>query len=290
MKVFHYSDIGLRTNNEDHISLSDFAFVLCDGVGGIDNGEIASKTVSESFIKEITSYKSNEITSTLIKKVITKIQIDLNQIAIEKPVLNGIGTTFCAAVFSEKELICVHIGDSRIYIIDTFEEKYWRTNDHTISSELIKSGILEKSKSRNHPFANKLTRAIQADPGIELASSDIQQFKNIDSRYLIFICSDGVNEVLDDFELVNTLCRKNLNLENRFIQIRNYCKHNAKDNNSAILIQPEIEFNPLKTQTEQENLWIYLKENECDKEKNHKKKWWKIFDGETSLKLNLEKC
>ena len=276
MKVFHYSDIGSRTNNEDYISFSDFSFVLCDGVGGIDFGEIASKIVCETFIKEINCYNPGDLTVSLINKVNTKVQIELNKLATERPELNGIGTTFCAVVFSDDKLFCAHAGDSRIYIIDTIEEKYWRATDHSLSNELINSGILKESNSRNHPFTNQLTRAFQANPDSEFTLCDIQQFKNIDSGKLIFICSDGVNEVYSDLDLMNILCSKNLTAENKFSIIQDNCKNYSNDNNSAILIQPETVLNTIETQIENENLWIYLNRNSNQNERNIKK-WWKLF-------------
>jgi protein phosphatase len=289
MRVFSYSHTGKRSNNEDYIKFADLAYALCDGVGGIDNGEIASKIVCESFISKAALLKPNEITSSLIRNIIVEVQTELNQKAKEQPVLNGIGTTFCAAVFTDKGLICAHIGDSRIYVIDMVEEKFWRTTDHSVSSELIKSGIIQESGYRKHPMANQLTRAIQALPETDLAITDIQKFKNIDSKHLIFMCSDGVNEVLEDIDLVTILCTKNLTLEEKFSIIQSKCEQSAKDNNSAILIQPEIEYNPFKTQMDEENLWKYLKNKKYDEEKNQKKKWWKILACKTYLKLNLEK-
>lgn len=261
MKVFHYSDIGLRSNNEDYICFSDYAFALCDGVGGIDNGEIASKLVCEAFIREARIYHQCEVTITLIENILTKVQSELNQLAIEQPVLNGIGTTFCAAVFTGSGLICAHTGDSRIYVIDTMEKKFWKTTDHTVSSELVQSGMMKKSKSRNLTFTNQLTRAFQAKPETKMTPPDIQKFENISSRHLIFICSDGINEVMDDFELVNILCRKNISPEDRFNHIRDKCMRYANDNNSAILIQPEIEISRVNTHEEFENIWTFLNKN-----------------------------
>jgi PPM family protein phosphatase len=276
MKAFSYSHTGKRTNNEDYIKLADFAYVLCDGVGGIDNGEIASKMVSESFIRKVAFFKPNEITSSLIRNIVIEVQTEFNQKAKEQPLLNGIGTTFCAAVFTEKGLICAHIGDSRIYVIDTDEEKYWRTTDHSISSELIKSGIIKQSGYRNHPMANQLTRAIQVLPETELAITDIQKFKYVSSKHLIFLCSDGVNEVLEDIDLVTILCSKNLTVEEKFSIIQNNCKQSAKDNNSAILIQPVIECNQTETQQKDENIWMYLKGKNNPPDKMNKRKQQKI--------------
>ncbi len=286
MKKLYYSNTGTRPNNEDQISSNDFAFVLCDGVGGIDKGEVASIEVSESFIKKIALYKSNEITSTIVQNLIAEVQTELNQKAKQQPELNGIGTTFCAAVFTENELICAHIGDSRIYVIDTEEEKYWRTTDHSVSGELIKLGIIEESKNRNHPRANQLTRAIQAIPDIEPVKADIRQFNKIDSRHLIFICSDGVNEVFDDEDLVGILSAKQISLEVKFNRIKNKCEQNAQDNNSAILILPEGERDHTVTQKKDDNPWIYLKKNESTDIEIGKRKRQEIFVKKSYLKLN----
>ncbi len=261
MKVLSYSDTGTRLNNEDWISLTDYAFVLCDGVGGIDKGEVASRFVGESFISKIRTVKTSGINIELIQKLIVEIQTELNHKVINQPDLLGMGTTFCAVVFSDKDLICAHIGDSRIYIIDIVEEKYWKTTDHSLSGELVKSGIIKESKRQNHPFANQLTRAIQAVPDMGLAVADIHRFYNINSKHLIFICSDGVNEAVNDFDLVNLLCNKDLTIDEKFAGIKESCIQNSKDNNSAILVQPDDDcmqpgFSPEKTS------WIYLRNKE----------------------------
>lgn len=277
MKSFCYSHTGSRANNEDYTGSSDIIFVLCDGVGGLHNGEIASKMVCTSIIEKITSYKQNEITSGLIKNIVNDVQSELNQQAIEQHELMGIGTTFCAVVFSEKELICAHIGDSRIYVIDTITENYWRTTDHSVSGELIKSGIIKDSKSRKHPMANQLTRAIQANPENVLAETDIQLFKGIDSRYLIFLCTDGVNEVLDDEDLVEILCNKSYSIDERFDKIKETCINKAKDNNSAILIHPETDIKNEEIGKTNEKLWNHIKKNESFSVKSFFEKWLRIF-------------
>lgn len=277
MKSFCYSHTGSRANNEDYTGSSDFIFVLCDGVGGLHNGEIASKMVCTSIIEKITSYKQNEITSGLIKNIVNDVQSELNQQAKEQNELMGIGTTFCAVVFTDKELICAHIGDSRIYVIDTITENYWRTTDHSVSGELIKSGIIKDSKSRKHPMANQLTRAIQANPENVLAETDIQLFKGIDSRYLIFLCTDGVNEVLDDEDLVEILCNKSYSIDERFDKIKETCINKAKDNNSAILIHPETDIKNEEIGKTNEKLWNHIKKNKSFSVKSFFEKWLRIF-------------
>lgn len=277
MKSFCYSHTGSRANNEDYKGSSDFIFVLCDGVGGLHNGEIASKMVCTSIIEKTALYKQNEITSGLIKNLVNEVQSELNQKAQEQHELMGIGTTFCAVVFTDKELICAHIGDSRIYVIDTITSNYWRTTDHSVSGELIKSGIIKNSKSRKHPMANQLTRAIQANPENALAETEIQLFKNIDSRYLIFLCTDGVNEVLQDEDLIEILCNKSISINERFDKIKEACINKAKDNNSAILIHPETDIKNEGTSKSNEKLWIHLRKNESSLVKSFFEKWMRIF-------------
>ncbi len=76
------------------------------------------------------------------------------------------------------------------------------------------------------------------------------------------MCSDGVNEVLEDTELVTILCAKNLTVEEKFFIIQNKCELSANDNNSAILIQPVSECKLIETYQKDDNIWVSLKGSE----------------------------
>lgn len=258
MKIFSYSEVGARNNNEDFIATCNSAYVLCDGVGGIDKGEVASKCVANSIIKKTNAINQVYITCAFVQNIIAEVQYELNQSLHLHPEYYGMGTTLCAVFISDNSTICAHIGDSRIYVIDTEEKKYWRTTDHSVAAELINSGIINENEARNHLSSNQITRAIQAIPGAEISQPDIKTFENLDSRHIIFLCSDGINEALPENELVSILCMEDISSDKKLKLIQTVCKNNSSDNNSALLIEFENEDSTFNSMSYSKTSWTYL--------------------------------
>lgn len=257
MKIESYSDIGARDNNEDSIALGEFVFALCDGVGGISKGEVASRFVTSSIIRKMEGVEKSSITAKLVKKIVFEIQDELNKSLTDNPDCNGMGTTLCAVFISDKEVLMTHIGDSRIYFVKPNEKKYWRTTDHSTVAELVQSGILKEEDAKNHYLSNQITRAIQAIPGIELSVPDIRVTDDIETGDLIFICSDGVLESFNDKDLLKIITNENTTLNKKLETIKEKCKKGSSDNNTAIILEFEDE-DQIITQTDNDLNWNYL--------------------------------
>jgi serine/threonine protein phosphatase PrpC len=241
MKIISYSDPGSRKNNEDFTADGDFVFVLCDGVGGIAKGEVASRFAASSVVQKMQGVEQSEISELFIQHLITEVQNELTLYLTDHPDCFGMGTTLCAVFISENEVFVAHIGDSRVYFIKPDERKFWRTTDHSVVAELVHSGILKEKDAKDHYLSNQITRAIQAIPEMELAKSDITSLSNFRIGDLLFLCSDGVNEAIDDVELVQILCNTDLSAQSRLELIQNKCLRLSSDNNSAILLEFENE-------------------------------------------------
>ncbi len=257
MKIVSYSDIGARNNNEDSIALGEFVFALCDGVGGISKGEVASRFVASSIIRKMQGVEKSSISAQLVQKIVFEIQDELNKSLTDHPDYHGMGTTLCAVFTSDKEVLLVHIGDSRIYFVKPNEKKYWRTTDHSTVAELVQSGILKEEDAKNHYLSNQITRAIQAIQGIEPSVPDLTTTDNIETGDLIFICSDGVLESFSDKDLLEILIDKNTKLNKKLETIEVKCKKGSSDNNTAIILEFEDE-DQINTQTENDLNWNYL--------------------------------
>jgi protein phosphatase len=239
MKIVSFSEIGRRNNNEDYIADGDFVFVLCDGVGGIAKGEVASKFVANSLVKKMEGINQSLISVALVQELIYQVQTELNLYLTNRPDCYGMGTTLCTVFISEKEVIFAHIGDSRIYFVKPKAGKYWRTTDHSMVAELVRSGIISEKDIRNHHLNNQITRAIQAIPEFEVAKPDITSVQKAEEGDLIFLCSDGVLEAFDDESLLDILNDKALSSTAKLELIQLKCHDLSSDNSSAILIEFE---------------------------------------------------
>jgi protein phosphatase len=283
MKIISYSDPGTRKNNEDFTADGDYVFVLCDGVGGIAKGEVASRFVASSLVTKMQAVEQSEISEQFVLKLITEVQNELNMYLTDHPDCHGMGTTLCAAFIAENEVLVAHIGDSRVYFIKPAEKKFWRSTDHSVVAELVHSGILNEKDAKDHYLSNQITRAIQAIPEMELSKADITSLGNFRAGDLLFLCSDGVNEAIDDVELVQILCSTELSAKSRLELIQNKCLRLSSDNNSATLLEFEIE-DQISTGNDENLIWKYLPEFES-KEKNSRAQEFSKKGHTTSSKM-----
>jgi len=257
MKIVSYSDIGARNNNEDFIAVSEFVFTLCDGVGGIAKGEVASRFVADSIIRKAQGINRLSFSVKWVHEIIVEIQDELNRSLTENPENYGMGTTLCAVFIANQEVLLGHIGDSRIYVVKPCERKYWRSTDHSTVAELVQSGIINDEEAKNHSRRNQITRAIQAIPEAEVSQADISVLTKVEIGDLIFMCSDGVQEAYDDSELVDILCNTTLELNRKLELIKLKCLTASSDNQSAILL--EFENDDQMNSLAKDNLnWINL--------------------------------
>lgn len=193
IESFGISDVGLaRETNEDvfhEIPLHQF-FVLADGMGGHNAGEIAAKEVihhlSSSVCQIFSSAEDLSSLPTLLHKAILKANHWVHQLSEQKAEFQGMGTTLCCLLIHEKNLVFANIGDSRIY---RFRDKLEQiTQDH-------RSCPLLKGKK------NLITKAVGTSPHIE---PDIEM-QLIDENDLYFLCSDGLTDYVSDTEITQIL-------------------------------------------------------------------------------------
>ncbi|MDP3914236.1 MAG: protein phosphatase 2C domain-containing protein [Bacteroidota bacterium] len=256
MKISSYTSIGKRENNEDFIAFNDFVFTLCDGVGGIAKGEVASRFVGDSVIRKAQGINRTSFSVEWVQKIIGEIQDKLNKSITENPENYGMGTTLCAVFISDKEVLLAHIGDSRIYVVKPSEKKYWRSTDHSTVEELVQSGIINNEEAKNHSRRNQITRAIQANSGGEVSKADISALTKVESGDLIFMCSDGVLEAYNDSEIVDILCDTALEINKKLELIKLKCLSVSSDNHSAILLEFEDD-DQINLLGEDKLNWIY---------------------------------
>lgn len=142
----------------------------------------------------------------------------------------GMGTTAVIAYINGDLVYIANIGDSRAYLID--DEITQLTVDHSIVQKLLESGSITPQEARNHPERNIITRALGTEP---MEDCDIYEFKAQTGDKLL-LCSDGLTDMLEDFEIKDILsaCHASEEAVNTLIKAAN--GRGGKDNITAILI------------------------------------------------------
>ncbi|MGB9877166.1 MAG: Stp1/IreP family PP2C-type Ser/Thr phosphatase [bacterium] len=212
-KVAGRSMIGkVRENNEDKFEFlipedeellekKGAIFLVVDGMGGHNAGQIAAELAVQTFLR---SYLKNEINNTLqaIKNAVSEANNLIYTIAQGMSEREGMGCTFTLAVIKENDLLLAHIGDSRLYLIKNKEIKQL-TEDHTWVAEQVKKGILSEEEARLSPFRNLLTRSLGTKEEIEV---DLSQY-TLESGDIILLCTDGFYEYVEPEEIANELSK-----------------------------------------------------------------------------------
>lgn len=198
MKVTGYSDIGTRrTSNQDTFWSAVFEadgqeygiLVMCDGMGGLSEGTWASKEVTNAIRNSVLGgkFSIDELKETMISssKVLLDRSIELSE-GSNKTV--KIGTT-CTVVLVSKATMryeCLHIGDSRLYLIGGIEGASMVTEDHTHINVLAKRGV-EITPELRKKYRSVLSRCIgtKLRPNIDYISGPIYAGQKL------LVCSDG---------------------------------------------------------------------------------------------------
>jgi len=183
----------VRKNNEDSLltgeGRDETLFVVADGIGGFEAGEVAS-SIAVDVLKELPSSESLEdAIREANRRILAASRSD------EK--LSGMGTTVVAARFSEKNREPVievsHVGDSRAYLMRGGELKPV-TEDHSLVAELVRSGDLTRAQASEHPQKNLITRALGAEDTVEVDTAVLP----VEPHDRFVLCSDGLTDMVTE--------------------------------------------------------------------------------------------
>jgi len=195
------TDTGRQRNaNEDSLFIQAPLFVVADGMGGAQAGEVASKAAAESFAGELPQAPPER----LLEETIEGANRTIHELARKDPDLAGMGTTTTAAIVDlEGETVAIgHVGDSRAYRLrgGKFEQL---TRDHSLVEEMRRKGQLTDAQAEDHPQRSIITRALGPEPEVQV---DVQTVPAQDGDVFL-ICSDGLTTMLDDESIGRLLTR-----------------------------------------------------------------------------------
>lgn len=232
-------ELGCRNNQEDSIfpklneAISeDRLFVLCDGMGGHENGEVASQLVCQvlpEYIKK--NWDGGIFTDELFYSALDEVFQKINE--YDSDSFRKMGTTLTFLCLHKGGVMMAHIGDSRIYHIRPSEHLIiYKSRDHSLAYDLFLAGEISYDELTTYK-KNVITRAIMPNMG-ESIKADIAHATDIKPGDYFLLCSDGMLEEMNDKELVDLLSEDTTDEIKRETLIEK-TKHN-KDNHSAILV------------------------------------------------------
>ncbi|MCP5102999.1 MAG: Stp1/IreP family PP2C-type Ser/Thr phosphatase [bacterium] len=203
MKITYFgkSDKGkLRKANEDFfacqkLSNSEYLFVVADGMGGHQAGDVASRLGTTTFVRRFRELREvkTEMTQAL-KLSITEANNAILQKASDDLKKRGMGTTFSAVAVTNMKAYFVHVGDSRIYIIRN-NQILRLTTDHTFVEKMVEEGRLTEDEARDHPQKNILYMSLGARQSF---SPEISESFDLKEGDIFILCSDGLNNMVPD--------------------------------------------------------------------------------------------
>lgn len=245
MRAIGKSVVGMcRKNNEDTIYVSEETtklknvFIIADGMGGCNAGEVASATAVQTFLEFFTAHANNldEDKTEILDLLVDSVSY-ANKMVFEKSKesedLLDMGTTFIATIIGTNKIYVIYVGDSRVYLYRKQESICQLTTDHSYVMELVKNGTLSLEEAANHPKRNIITRAVGIQEKVE-ADAIIEPIQEND---LILLCSDGLSCMLSDEE-IESILEEEIDMEQKVEKLIDMANQKGGyDNISLILIQ-----------------------------------------------------
>lgn len=239
-----YSSIGKKSQQEDAVwpregksTSENRCVVLCDGVGGSDQGEVASwvasAVVGEYLTKRLKTQMS--ISESDIQDAINRAYDELEK--IDSPRADGsisMATTLASVCVCDDGVYVAHIGDSRIYQVRPNHGMLYQSADHSLVNLLLEKGAITPEQVKNFPKKNVITRAIQPY-GKRRYEAEVYFLDNIESGDYFFICTDGILEHLTGRRLLEILSL-NISDEEKLDLLKAENAGITNDNYSAYLI------------------------------------------------------
>jgi serine/threonine protein phosphatase PrpC len=192
----HYTgtDTGLqRRANEDSLLARSPLFVVADGMGGAQAGEVASRVAVESFyggLGDSTNPEEQLATNALAANA------RIHELSQRNAEHAGMGTTLTAIYVGEEEVAIAHVGDSRAYCLRE-GELLRLTDDHSLVDELIREGRLTPEEAEEHPQRSIITRALGPE---EIVEVDTRSFRARPGD-IYLLCSDGLTSMVPEARL-----------------------------------------------------------------------------------------
>jgi protein phosphatase len=238
-----FSQQGGRDYQEDaRFPDSDFPspkqrfFIVCDGVGGSEHGELASNTVCRAFARKMPALnEQDDFSNDDFSHVLDFAYDQLDKTACKTK--GDMATTLTFICFHACGCTMAHIGDSRIYQIRPMQGIIYRSDDHSLVNSMVHNGVISPEQALEHPQSNVIIRCMEpVEERQNRSQATVIRTRDIESGDYFLLCSDGVLENIDDDLLTDILVGSDASDNEKMRQIRDICKE-SNDNNTAVLLR-----------------------------------------------------
>lgn len=232
------SDIGnIRELNEDYFGYhEDFEkkiYIVADGMGGHNAGEVASKLAVDTTIEYINSICSLENLEKILKEAVEFSNKKIYEVSKTNVSLNGMGTTLTACLINSGKMAVANVGDSRCYVIDRLGI-HQITKDHSLVQELLDSGSITEEEAAVHPNKNIITRALGTAPKVDV-DTYLVDLKDV---YKVMLCTDGLSNSLTSEEMYDIIISNtNTSACHKLTELSK--QRGGKDNITVIIFEGE---------------------------------------------------
>jgi protein phosphatase len=179
-----------RRHNEDSMFARAPLFVVADGMGGAQGGEVASRTAVEVFQQGL---EDGDVPERQLAARVQEANAAIHERSQSDAQLAGMGTTLTAVYVGPEEIAIAHVGDSRAYCLRD-GGLIRLTDDHSLVEDLVREGRLTPEEAEDHPQRSIITRALGPEPAVDVDTST--QVARAGDVYLL--CSDGLTGMLPD--------------------------------------------------------------------------------------------
>ena len=238
-------ELGKRNNQEDTIwpasenaTSDDRLFIVCDGMGGHEHGERASRIVCDSFARYVSQNVDNNTVfdDDMFNEALEMAYQELDE-ADENNGSRKMGTTLTLILFHKGGCFMAHIGDSRIYHVRPSEKRFlYMSRDHSLVFELFRSGEISYEEMKTHPKKNIITRAMMPGEDNRVSAETVNTIDIKPGDYF-YICSDGMLERTEESDIMGILASDNTDTAKQQRLISTALDN--KDNHSAYIIRVE---------------------------------------------------
>ena len=250
IEVANISDTGQKRPHNEDSAVTDSSLglaIVADGMGGYKAGEVASAIAAQLILNEVRAGIAGanatepdqdsglSQASLVVRNAVSRANAEVFRTAQEVPQCQGMGTTVVVVFYHGDKVSIAHVGDSRVYRLRGNEFKQI-TRDHSLIQELVDRGFFTPEEAAENTPKNLVTRALGIEQTVEV---DVQE-QDLMADEIYLLCSDGLNDMVDDEEIHLTLSKYSANLvlaATELVRLAN--EKGGKDNVSVVLVRPQ---------------------------------------------------
>ncbi len=256
--VYAVSETGpMRDHNEDSIAFSfpendrhNLIAVVADGMGGHNAGEVASKMACDLLLNYCLENWKQQAPEKLLHEAFMKAHQEIIETGNSNSEQKGMGTTATSVIIHRDVCYIGHIGDSRVYLLRN-GSLMQLSKDHTLVNQMYESGEITEKERDNHPMKNVLLQALGTTPTIQPQISS--NGWTISEGDRLFLCSDGVYDVLSEEDIKDLLLMKQPEFALECLSLA-ATSRNVSDNFSALLIDISSDVQSIPSMTKELNI------------------------------------